>query len=58
MEDVRRSKESEGLLFKPENFDPSEKYPVIFYFYERDADNLYYYRSPAQCFYSEYLLIS
>lgn len=40
-------KESEGLLFKPENFDPKKKYPVIFYFYERDADNLYNYRAPA-----------
>ncbi|HAO45754.1 MAG TPA: peptidase S9 [Chitinophagaceae bacterium] len=40
-------KMSEGLLFKPENFDPKKKYPVIFYFYERDADGLYNYRSPA-----------
>lgn len=40
-------KESEGLLFKPENFDPKKKYPVIFYFYERDADGLYNYRAPA-----------
>ena len=38
---------SEGLLFKPENFDPKKKYPVIFYFYERDADGLYAYRAPA-----------
>ncbi len=40
-------KESEGLLFKPENFDPKKKYPVILYFYERDADGLYNYRAPA-----------
>lgn len=40
-------KESEGLLFKPENFDPKKKYPVIFYFYERNADGLYNYRTPA-----------
>lgn len=40
-------KMSEGLLFKPENFDPTKKYPVIFYFYERDADDLYNYRPPA-----------
>ena len=40
-------KESEGLLFKPENFDPKKKYPVIFYFYERNADGLYAYRTPA-----------
>lgn len=40
-------KMSEGLLFKPENFDPKKKYPVILYFYERDADGLYNYRAPA-----------
>lgn len=40
-------KMSEGLLFKPENFDPNKKYPVIFYFYERDTDTRYNYRSPA-----------
>ncbi|NII28271.1 S9 family peptidase [Pseudoflavitalea sp. X16] len=40
-------KEAEGLLFKPEDFDPKKKYPVIFYFYEQDADGLYNYRTPA-----------
>lgn len=40
-------KMSEGLLFKPENFDPNKKYPVVFYFYERNADNRYNYRAPA-----------
>lgn len=40
-------KEAEGLLFKPENFDPKKKYPVIFYFYEKNADGLYNYRAPA-----------
>jgi dipeptidyl aminopeptidase/acylaminoacyl peptidase len=40
-------KESEGLLFKPENFDPNKKYPVIFYFYERNSDTRYGYRTPA-----------
>lgn len=40
-------KMSEGLLFKPENFDSTKKYPVIFYFYERNADTRYNYRSPA-----------
>ncbi len=38
---------SEGLLFRPENFDEKKKYPVILYFYERDADGLYAYRAPA-----------
>lgn len=40
-------KMSEGILYKPENFDPNKKYPVIFYFYERDADDLYNYRAAA-----------
>lgn len=40
-------KEAEGLLYKPENFDPGKKYPVIFYFYEKNADGLYSYRTPA-----------
>ena len=38
---------AEGLLFKPENFDPNKKYPVIIYFYEKDSDGLYNYRTPA-----------
>lgn len=40
-------KMSEGILYKPENFDPKKKYPIIFYFYERNADGLYNYRAPA-----------
>jgi dipeptidyl aminopeptidase/acylaminoacyl peptidase len=40
-------KMSEGILYKPENFNPKKKYPIIFYFYERDADNLYNYKAPA-----------
>lgn len=39
-------RESEGLLFKPENFDPKKKYPIIFYFYEKNSDQLYGYRPP------------
>lgn len=30
----------DGLLYKPENFDPSKKYPMIVYFYERYSDNI------------------
>jgi dipeptidyl aminopeptidase/acylaminoacyl peptidase len=37
---------SEGLLYKPENFDSTKKYPVIFYFYERDADTRFNYQAP------------
>lgn len=40
-------KMAEGLLFKPENFDSTKKYPVIFYFYEKNADTRYNYRAPA-----------
>ncbi|MBC5992493.1 alpha/beta hydrolase family protein [Pontibacter cellulosilyticus] len=37
----------EGLLFKPENFDPKKKYPMLVYFYERSSDGLHTYRTPA-----------
>ncbi len=40
-------KMSEGLLYKPANFDPTKKYPIIFYFYERNSNGLYNYRPPA-----------
>lgn len=36
----------EGLLYSPENFDPSKKYPLLVYFYELNADNLHNYNSP------------
>ncbi len=39
--------ELEGLLYKPENFDPSKKYPMITYFYEKESDNLHSYREPS-----------
>jgi dipeptidyl aminopeptidase/acylaminoacyl peptidase len=38
---------SEGILYKPENFDPSKKYPMIVYFYEKLSDGLYAYNAPA-----------
>lgn len=37
----------QGLLFKPENFDASKKYPLMVYFYERNSDGLHNYRAPA-----------
>jgi dipeptidyl aminopeptidase/acylaminoacyl peptidase len=37
----------QGLLYKPENFDPSKKYPMILYFYERSSDGLHSYSAPA-----------
>jgi len=39
-------KMSEGLLYKPENFDSTKKYPIIFYYYERDAETRYQYITP------------
>lgn len=40
-------KPAEGILYKPENFDSTKKYPVIFYFYEKLTDGLYSYQAPA-----------
>jgi dipeptidyl aminopeptidase/acylaminoacyl peptidase len=37
----------QGILYKPENFDPTKKYPMISYFYERSSDGLHSYHSPA-----------
>jgi dipeptidyl aminopeptidase/acylaminoacyl peptidase len=36
----------QGLLYKPENMDPSKKYPMIVYFYERHAEGLHTHYSP------------
>jgi dipeptidyl aminopeptidase/acylaminoacyl peptidase len=36
----------QGILYKPENFDPSKKYPMISYFYEDLSDGLYSYIPP------------
>jgi dipeptidyl aminopeptidase/acylaminoacyl peptidase len=37
----------EGLLFKPEDFDSTKKYPVMIYFYEKNSETLYNSRTPA-----------
>ena len=39
-------KKLEGLLYKPENFDPSKKYPMIVNFYEKSSQGLLSYRMP------------
>ncbi len=39
--------ELEGLIYKPEGFDPAKKYPLLVYFYERNSDNLHRYYAPA-----------
>lgn len=36
----------EGTLHKPENFDPSKKYPMIVNFYEKSSQELFSYRMP------------
>lgn len=38
---------AEGILYKPEDFDPNKKYPIIAYFYEKLSDGLYTYQAPA-----------
>ena len=37
---------SQGILYKPENFDPRKKYPVIFEYYEEWSHNMYEYPTP------------
>ena len=34
-------KSLDGLLYKPEDFDPAKKYPVMIYFYETYSETLY-----------------
>ena len=36
----------QGILYKPENFDPSKKYPMVSYFYEDLSDGLHNYVPP------------
>ena len=40
-------KDATGVVYKPDNFDPNKKYPVIVYFYEKLSDNLNRYQAPA-----------
>ncbi len=35
-----------GMLYKPENFDPSRKYPMVVYYYEKLSDGLHNYVAP------------
>jgi len=37
----------QGILVKPEGFDPQKKYPMMVYFYERNSDRLHRYQSPS-----------
>jgi dipeptidyl aminopeptidase/acylaminoacyl peptidase len=42
-------KQLDGILYKPEDFDPRKKYPVIFYFYRKASSNLNSYMLPLEC---------
>ncbi|WP_349314351.1 prolyl oligopeptidase family serine peptidase [Chitinophaga sp. MM2321] len=37
---------SQGILYKPEDFDPKKKYPVLFYYYERLSEDLHGFIKP------------
>ena len=38
--------ELQGIIYKPEDFDPAKKYPMIVYFYERYSDDVNRYYTP------------
>jgi dipeptidyl aminopeptidase/acylaminoacyl peptidase len=40
-------KMGQGILYKPENFDPQKKYPVLIAFYENYSDCIYQFRMPS-----------
>jgi len=37
----------QGILYKPDDFDPTQQYPMVVYFYERLSDGLHQYFVPA-----------
>jgi dipeptidyl aminopeptidase/acylaminoacyl peptidase len=37
----------DGLLYKPEDFDPEKKYPMLVYFYEKNSDYIHRHMPPA-----------
>ncbi|MDR1114794.1 MAG: prolyl oligopeptidase family serine peptidase [Tannerella sp.] len=39
-------KATQGIVYKPEDFDPAKKYPVMVYYYEKHSDDLYKYMPP------------
>lgn len=42
-----KGKSTQGLLYKPEDFDPNKKYPMVVYFYEKLTDNRFSYQPPS-----------
>ncbi|MFK7820713.1 MAG: prolyl oligopeptidase family serine peptidase, partial [Planctomycetaceae bacterium] len=41
------NKPLDGILYKPEGFDETKKYPLMVYYYERSSDRLHTYYAPA-----------
>jgi dipeptidyl aminopeptidase/acylaminoacyl peptidase len=41
-----KDKPLQGILYKPDGFDPLKQYPLMVYFYERNSDNLHRYYTP------------
>ncbi len=41
-----RGEDLQGIILKPENFDPNKKYPVLIYFYETFSDRMYNFTLP------------
>ena len=41
-----KGKAHSGMLVKPPNFDPKQRYPMIVNFYERSSDRLHQHRAP------------
>ncbi len=39
-------KKLQGMLVKPENFDPNKKYPLLVNFYEKSSDRIHRHRHP------------
>ncbi len=39
--------ELKGILYKPDGFDASKKYPLMVYFYEKNSTNLHSHRAPS-----------
>ncbi|MCQ2147328.1 MAG: prolyl oligopeptidase family serine peptidase [Bacteroidales bacterium] len=39
-------KKVQGVVYKPANFDPNKKYPMVLNFYERNSETLHNYRLP------------
>jgi dienelactone hydrolase len=37
---------SQGILYKPDNFNEKKKYPILFYYYEEKSDGLHMYMQP------------